>query len=235
MASCWAVNATSFDRVLMRQQTGRWGKLARRDVLALDYGGNQTGPEGPCSITGEGVLSEARGDTQQRGWMSRRAFLSSSAAAGAATVAFGGTAQAGTAPLDDVEAMVLQVAAAAAVFPIRLETYERESASARLTTQRVGRAKGRVSSGRALQAERGARLLLDRGLGGAETKELLMQLGDIVANGGKQEVADVTALVAVAGATLADRVDPDTDLQASLWLRGLAIMNRRGVTPVVGG
>ncbi len=167
--------------------------------------------------------------------MSRRAFLSSGAAAGAATVAFGGVARAGTAPLDDVEAMVLQVAAAGAVFPIRLNTRESEPASARLTAQRVARAKGRISSARTEQAERGARLLLDRKLGGADTKELLVQLGDIAANGSKQEVADLTALAAVAGATLADRVDPKTDLQASLWLRGLAIMNRRGVTPVVGG
>jgi hypothetical protein len=144
-------------------------------------------------------------------------------------------ARAGEAPLDDVEAMVLQVAAAGAVFPIRLNTRESQPASARLTTQRVARAKGRISSARAQQAERGAQLLLDRKLGGVETKELLTQIGDVAANGSKQEVADLTALVAVAGATLADRIDPKSDLQASLWLRGLAIMNRRGVTPVLGG
>jgi len=167
--------------------------------------------------------------------MSRRAFLSSGAAAGAATVAFGGVARAGTAPLDDVEAIVLQVAAAGAVFPIRVHTCESEPASAHLTAQRVARARGRISSARAQQAERGAQLLLDRKLGGVDTKELLTQLGSIAAKAGKEELADLTALVAVAGATLADRIDPKTDLQASLWLRGLTIMNRRGVTPVVEG
>ena len=138
------------------QHTASWGMGGARGASALDYGGSHTSPDGLAFDYGGGVLSEARGDTQQRGWMSRRAFLSSSAAAGAATVAFGGTARAGTAPLDDVEAMVLQVAAAAAVFPIRFQTYESESASARLTAQRVARAKGRIASARAQQAERGA-------------------------------------------------------------------------------
>lgn len=179
-------------------------------------------------------MSETRGETQ-RGWLSRRAFLSSGAAAGAATVAFGGAAHAGTTPLDAVEAMVLQVAAAAAVFPIRFETYEREPANARLTAQRIGRAKSRCSAARSAQAVRGARLLLDRNLGGVPTEELLTQLSAIVAKADEDELADLTALVAVAGATLADRIDPERDLQASLWLRGLAIMNRRGVKPVVGG
>jgi hypothetical protein len=178
-------------------------------------------------------LSE--GDTQQPGWISRRAFLSSGAAAGAATVALGGTARAGTAPLDDVDAMVLQVAAAGAVFPERFDTYERETAQERLTAQRVARARGRISSARTQQAERGAQLLLDRKLGGVDTKELLAQIGGIAAKASKEELADLTALVAIAAATLSDRIDPEEGQLAGIWIDGLAIMHNNGTTPVVGG
>jgi hypothetical protein len=167
--------------------------------------------------------------------MSRRRFLSSGAVAGAATVALGGAARAATTPLDDVEAMVLQVAAAGAVFPERFDTYERETAQERLTTQRVARARGRASSARAQQAERGARLLLDRKLGGVETKELLAQIGAIAAKADKHELADLTALVAVAAATLSDRIDPEDGQLAGIWIDGLAIMHNNGATPVVGG
>jgi hypothetical protein len=167
--------------------------------------------------------------------MSRRAFLSSGAAAGAATVALGGTARAATAPLNDVDAMVLQVAAAGAVFPTRFDTHERESAQQRLTAQRVEKARGRVSSARAQQADRGAQLLLDRKLGGADTRQLLAQIGGVAASASKEELADLKALVAVAAATLADRIDPEDSQLAGIWLDGLAIMHNNGATPVVGG
>ncbi|HST38257.1 MAG TPA: hypothetical protein VLK58_02045, partial [Conexibacter sp.] len=90
--------------------------------------------------------------------MSRRAFLSSSAVAGVATVALGGVgaSSAGATPTSDVDAIVLQVAAAAAVFPFPLETGESQPASARLTAQRVTQAWARTSTARAAQAERGA-------------------------------------------------------------------------------
>lgn len=180
-------------------------------------------------------MSRARGEEQQRGWMSRRAFLRTGAAAGAATVAFGGAARAGQAPLNDVDAMVLQIAAAGAVFPVPFETFESEPARARLTAQRIVHARGRISSARAQQTERGARLLLDRKLGGAETQELLKQLSVLAAQGSKEELADLTALVAVAGATLADRVDPEEDFRPGIWLDGLANMHKAGATPVVRG
>lgn len=167
--------------------------------------------------------------------MSRRAFLSSGAVAGAATVALGGTARAGTAPLNDVDAMVVQVAAAGAVFPKKFDTYERETAQERLTAQRVARARGRASSGRARQADRGAQLLLDRKLGGVGTRELLTQIGGIAATASKDELADLTALVSMAAATLSDRIDPEDDQLAGIWIDGLAIMHNNGATPVVGG
>lgn len=167
--------------------------------------------------------------------MSRRAFLSSGAAAGVATVALGGASTAGAATVTDVEAMTLQVAAAGAVFPMRFDTRESESASARLTARRVELARGRCSTARAAQAKRGAQLLLDRKLGGIETEELLGQIGRIVAEGGRDEIADLTALVAVAGATLADRIDPEDDRRPGIWLAGLANMHRNGATPRVGG
>ena len=167
--------------------------------------------------------------------MSRRAFLSSGAAAGIATVALGGSADAaGTAPANDVDAIVLQVAAAAAVFPFRIETGESEPASARLTARRVAQAWARCSAARAEQAKRGARLLIDRKLGGADTDELLEQLSVLAASGSSSDLADLDALVAVAGATLVDRVDPAGDIGPTIWLGTLANMHENGDRPAVG-
>jgi hypothetical protein len=166
--------------------------------------------------------------------MSRRAFLSSGAAAGVATVALGGAGTAGAAAVTEVDAMVLQVAAAGAVFPLRFDTRESEPASARLTGERIARARGRCSAARAAQAERGARLLLDRRLGGVGTEELLQELSVLAAESDADELADLTALVALAGATLADRIDPEEDVRPGIWLGGLANMHEDGATPVVG-
>jgi hypothetical protein len=169
--------------------------------------------------------------------MSRRAFLRSGAAAGAATVALGGVAVqgAGAAPASDVDAMVLQIAAAAAVFPIKFDTRESQPASARLTAARVAGARARSSAARVAQAERGARVLVDAKLGGASTNALLAQLSVIADESGPDQLADLKGLVAMAGATLVDRFDPEEELRPSIWLRGLAIMHRQGATPVVGG
>lgn len=181
-------------------------------------------------------MSEASGEKQQRWWMSRRTFLTSGAAAGVATVALRGTARPDeqSAPTNDADAMVLQIAAAAAVFPMRFETREAESADARLTAGRVAGARARSSAARVAQAERGAQLLIDRKLGGLETEALLEQLSGLADESDPGELADLKALVAMAGATLADRVDPHDDRRPGTWLRSLAIMHRRGVTPIVG-
>jgi len=181
-------------------------------------------------------VSEASDRKQHRWWMSRRTFLTSSAAAGVATVALGGAARPReeTAPTNDADAMVLQMAAAAAVFPMRFETRESEPASARLTAGRVAQARARSSAARVAQAERGARLLIDRKLGGLETEAMLERLSGLVDDSGPGELADLTALVAMASATLADRVDPQDDRRPGIWLRTLAIMHRRGVTPILG-
>lgn len=165
--------------------------------------------------------------------MSRRAFLSSGAAASVAAIALGG-AEASAAPTNDVDAIVLQVAAAAAVFPVRFETSEGESPDGRLTAQRVARAFGRCSAARAAQARQGAELLRDDDLGGVATEELLERLGALVADAGADELAALKALAAVAGATLDDRLDPENDTVAGVWLGGLAILRRNGETPVVG-
>lgn len=169
--------------------------------------------------------------------MSRRAFLSSGAAAGVATVALGGagaaSAGADDAPADDVDAIVLQVAAAAAVFPFRVDAHEGDPVSRRLNGPHVRRAWARTSPARAEQARSGAQLLLDRKLGGAETETLLAQLSLLAAEGDERQLADLNALVAVAGATLADAVDPDSELSARIWLSTLAKMRRNGDRPTV--
>lgn len=182
-------------------------------------------------------MSEASGGDQHRRWVSRRAFLSSGAAAGVATVALGGLGighAAAEAPTDGVDAMVLQVAAAAAVFPFRVRDEAGGPALVRLTADRVSQAWKRCSSDRAQQAKQGAQLLLDRKLGGVEADVLLGELSRLAAKGSRDELAGLTALVAVAGATLADQVDPDDDLLAGIWLGTLAKMHANGDVPVVG-
>lgn len=167
--------------------------------------------------------------------MSRRAFLSSSAAAGVATVALGGAgaSTASATPTNDVDAIVLQIAAAAAVFPFAIETGESEPASARLTAGRVSQAWGRTSAARTTQAESAARRLIDLRLGGVDTDELLLRLSVLAAESGPGELADLNALVGVAGATLVDAVDPDGDIGPTIWLGTLANMHDNGDRPVV--
>jgi hypothetical protein len=168
--------------------------------------------------------------------MSRRAFLSSGAAAGIATVALGGagTARAEDAPANDVDAIVLQVAAAAAAFPYRFDTVEGAPVGARLTARRVARAWSRVSSPRAEQARRGAQLLLERELGGAGTDELLEALSVLAAEARPGQLDDLKALVAIAGATLADDSDPSSDIVPGIWLGALENMHVNGDTPAMG-
>ena len=168
--------------------------------------------------------------------MSRRVFLSSGAAAGIATVALGGAAaeRAGAAPTSDIDAMILQVAAAAAVFPVRVTAHEHGPALARPTAARVAKAWARTSRARAEQARRGARRLIERKLGGASTEELLARLSALAAEGDDETLADLNALVAVAGATLADEVDPENELLPRVWLRTLANMHKEGARPIAG-
>lgn len=167
--------------------------------------------------------------------MSRRAFLTSGAAAGIATVALGGAGadRAEAAPTSDVDAIVLQVAAAAIVFPFQIDAYEDEPASARLTGPRVARAWARTSTARARQAESGAQLLIDHELGGVATEELLERLSALVAGAGPSDLADLNALVGVAAGTLVDEVDPDGEIGPGIWLDTLAIMHQNGDRPVV--
>lgn len=170
--------------------------------------------------------------TQRRSGLSRREVLSAGAAVSLAGAALGpaGAQAAAKAPVDR---MLLQVAAAVAVFPVSVETHEAQSAPARLRVSRLRRAVSRCSDERVAQAERGARLLLDRGLAGAKTKRLLTELGRLAAGGKGRDLTDLRAVVAVAGATLVDSVDPNDDLVPTIWLRGLAIMHERGVAPTV--
>jgi hypothetical protein len=169
--------------------------------------------------------------------MSRRAFLSSGAAAGIASVALGGagaaSASADATPANDVDAIVLQIAAAAAVFPFVIETGEAEPASARLTGQRVTQAWARCSAERAAQAERAARRLIDLRLGGVDTDELLLRLSVLAAQSGPSDLGDLNALVGVAGATLVDAVDPDGEIGPTIWLGTLSNMHDNGDRPVV--
>ncbi|MDO8187554.1 hypothetical protein Q5424_25255 [Conexibacter sp. JD483] len=167
--------------------------------------------------------------------MSRRAFLTAGARAGAATVALGGVgaAAAAAAPTNDVDAIVLQLAAAAAVWPFEAETGEGGPIEARLTAPHVVAAWARCSSVRTAQAERAAQRLTDAGLGGLGTQSLLVRLSTIVGEADAGQLDDLNALVGVAAATLADAIDPDGEIGPGIWLGTLAIMHENGDRPVV--
>lgn len=123
--------------------------------------------------------------------MSRRAFLSSGALESAAVAIGGATPAKPDGPANDVDAMVLKVAAAAAVFPVSLRSREGVSPRSRLTAQRVARAWKRCSPERAEQARRGAQLLLDHKLGGGDRETLLARLGEIVDRGNDDTIANL--------------------------------------------
>ncbi len=167
--------------------------------------------------------------------MSRRAFLSSGAAAGIATVALGGgagAARAETGPTNDVDALVLQLAAAAAVFPFHIDALGGEPIDVRLTGPRVTQAWARSSSARTQQGERAAAALIEQGLGGLDTQELLERLSVIVGRASASELDDLNAIVGVAGATLEPKVDPNSEVEPRIWLSTLKIMHENGDRPV---
>lgn len=168
------------------------------------------------------------GPDGQRWWMSRRAFLSSGAV-GAAAMALGTAAGADARQAtSDVDAMVLQVADATANFPVTLKVSEGVSSSERLTASRVTAAWRSVDASQTARARRSAQLLIDGRLGGAKRTQVLATLGKLAAEGSDQVIADLRALVAVAGATVTDRFADDRERAARIWLTSLAKLHSKG-------
>lgn len=85
---------------------------------------------------------------------------------------------------------------------------------------------------RTAQAQRAAERLIEQGLGGVDTPELLERLSGIVGEASSSEFDDLNALAGVAAATLADQVDPNGEIDPRIWLSTLKIMHENGDRPV---
>lgn len=162
--------------------------------------------------------------------VNRRGFL---CAAGAATLAFGpatgrGSLAASGSLTADERLMVLQVARAGAVFPIRFPDFgEPGPATARATAARLRRAASRTSPGRLALAKAGADAMIARGLLNQPRARLLDGIGQLT--GTSQADPTLTATVALAIATVSRHFDPGSDEAAQLWTDGLRRAHERGL------
>lgn len=157
--------------------------------------------------------------------MNRRGFLG---VAGAAALALGPTASRRETLTADERQMILQVARAGSVFPIEFPGFgEPGPASARATAARLSRAARRASPERLALAREGADALVMQGLLNQPQRRLLDGIGRQagVSAGGP----GLTAVVALAIATVSRHFDPGSDEAAQLWTDGLRRLHQRGV------
>lgn len=121
----------------------------------------------------------------------------------------------------DQSAMVLRVARAGAVFPIDFPNFgEPGPAWSRATLARLRAAARRACSPRLELAIGGTQALIQHGLLGQPRARLLDGIGEVASD----PANDLTALVALAIATVSRHFSPNSDDAAELWielLRGL--------------
>jgi len=160
--------------------------------------------------------------------MSRRGLLGVLAGVGAAAfVTMPGYISSGSLSADE-RIMILQVARAGAVFPIAFPDFgEPGPASSRATAARLRRAAGRASPQRLALARSGADALIAQGLLNRPRARLLDGIGQQA--GPTAAESRLTAVVALAIATVSRHFDPDSDEAALLWTDGLRIMHQRGL------
>ncbi len=159
--------------------------------------------------------------------MTRRGFLGVTGAAGsAALVAPSVPAR----PLSQQQrAMILRVASAVAVFPIAFPGFgEAGPATARVTTPRLLAAARRLSSRQLALARAGADDLIARGLPDQDQARLLAAIG-AQAGATPGTSSRLTAVSALAIATVSRRFNPSSDSFALVWTGVLRRMHERGV------
>jgi hypothetical protein len=167
---------------------------------------------------------------EPRASVNRRRFL---CAAGGATLAFGPAVPRGSLTADwsltaGQRLMVLQVARAGAVFPIRFPDFgEPGPATARATAARRRRAASRTSPGRLALARAGADTMIAHGLLNQPRARLLDGIGQLT--GTAQAQPGLTAAVALAIATVSRHFDPASDDAALIWTDGLRRVHQRGL------
>jgi hypothetical protein len=124
--------------------------------------------------------------------------------------------------------MLLQVARAGAVFPIRFPDFgEPGPATARATAARLRRAVSRTSPARLAMARAGADAMIAHGLLNQPRPLLLDGIGRLTGAAPAQPA--LTAAVALAIATVSRQFDPGSDEAALLWADGLRRAHERGL------
>jgi hypothetical protein len=174
-------------------------------------------------------------DDRPRSRLSRRRFLGTAGTAGSVVVLGAAPASASARPLSPQEtSVVLRVARTGAVFPIPLPSLDEPgSALSRATPDRLRAAANRMKASRLASVQAASAELTALGHPEHRTQDqLLADIGNIARSGHGR--ADLTALVALAIATVARRFDPNDDDPAELWIGGLRLLAERGVTPSMG-
>jgi hypothetical protein len=154
----------------------------------------------------------------------RRGFLAGAMAVGAASVLARPTESGRLLSAAQVT-MIVQVARAGAVFPIDFPSFgEPGPAWLRATPARLDLAIRRASQPRIDQAIRGSRALIEHGLLNQPQARLLDGIGELA----ERPTPGLTAVVALAVATVSRHFDPARDDAAELWLGCLRHLRQRG-------
>jgi hypothetical protein len=180
--------------------------------------------------------AEHAGPPASRRKLTRRGLLAASGFAGAGLLlpltAAEPAAAAPSVALSAADSrLTLQVAAVGAVYPIAFPAFgEAGSAFSRTTTGRLLRAAGRLSAARLASVRSGLAALTGAGLLDVTPQRLLDGLTRLAA---APEPRPLTAVVALAIATVSTRFDPNADAAAQVWLAGLRHMREQGTRPMI--
>ncbi|MBO2462833.1 hypothetical protein [Actinomadura violacea] len=159
------------------------------------------------------------------------AVLVGTAPAGAAEGPAGGD---GAALTTDQTAAVLAVARIGAVYPVPFPAYgEPGPAVRRATEPRLRAAAAKLDAARLTPVRTAAEDLVARGAHRKSGAALLADLGAAAADADRRK--PLTALTALAVATVSRRFDPGSDEAADAWLGMLARLHRNGIRPTVQG
>ena len=122
--------------------------------------------------------------------------------------------------------MILQVARAGAVFPMEFPGFDEPGpAVSRATAARLRGAARRASGPRLAVARSGARTLIAQGLLDHPRPRLVQGIGGLADDPAAQR--ELTAVAALAIATVSSHFDPDSDHAAQRWIGGLRELHRR--------
>jgi hypothetical protein len=130
--------------------------------------------------------------------------------------------------------MVLRVAEVGAVFPVPFPDFgEQGPAVHRATPARLGAAQSRTSVTRLAAVQAGTEDLIAAGLANVGQPALLDGIGRVAVAGTADERQRLTAVAALAVATVSTHFDPNSDAAAQLWLGGLGRLHSRGNLPTL--